>query len=681
MLHHGFLRVAAAAPQLRVADCEFNADRTLAVMQRAEADAVDVLAFPELGLTAYTCGDLFHHPPLLAGAIAALQRIVKATTSQFSGLLVVGLPLRHDDQLFNCAAVIQRGKLLGIVPKSHLPNYKEFYEDRWFSPAGNARSKTISIDNTPVPFGADMLFDASDSPGLTVGVEICEDIWVPIPPSCFQALAGASVLLNLSASNELIGKAAYRRQLVASQSGRCVAAYVYAACGVGESTTDVVFGGHCIIGENSSILAEAKRFARDDVLLVADVDLDRLATDRLRTGTFSDALGDSRLKREYRRIEFTVGSKRGGFGFTTLSSASARRLLRTVDAHPFVPTGQDQLRERCEEIFSTQVAGLAKRLDHIAGRGAALPLSIGISGGLDSTLALLVVCRTLDALGWPRNRVKALTMPGFGTTTRTLQNARDLMRCLGVSGGEADIRQLCLDEWRALKHAPFNIPLDGLNVDTLTAKLRDLPPERRNDLVFENVQARMRTSLLMNAGFVIGTGDLSELALGWCTYNADHMSMYNPNISIPKTLVKFLVRWAAENEFEGDARRVLLDIVATVISPELLPADAQGAAQSTESSIGPYELHDFFLYQFLRYATPPEKILYLAEHAKFDQTYSADDVKKWLRVFITRFFANQFKRSCLPDGPKVGTVSLSPRGDWRMPSDAQARLWLDGWSQ
>ncbi len=433
---------------------------------------------------------------------------------------------------------------------------------------------------------------------------------------------------------------------------------------------------------SSAAIPEAKRFDRDDVLLAADVDLDRLQVDRLRTGTFSDALANPAMKREFRRIEFTVGSKRGGFGFAAPASASARKLLRTIAAHPFVPAGQEQLRERCEEIFHIQVAGLAKRLEHLASQGVHPPgLSIGISGGLDSTLALLVVCRTLDALGWPRNRVKALTMPGFGTTSRTLKNARDLMRCLGVSGGEADIRALCLEEWKALQHAPFNISLDGLTIDTLTAKLRDLPPEQRCDLIFENVQARMRTSLLMNAGFVVGTGDLSELALGWCTYNADHMSMYNPNISIPKTLVKFLVKWAAENEFDGEARRVLLDIVATVISPELLPADAEGLAQSTESSIGPYELHDFFLYHFLRFAVAPEKMLYLAEQAKFDQAYTLDELRKWLRVFLTRFFANQFKRSCLPDGPKVGTVSLSPRGDWRMPSDAQAALWLAGLPQ
>lgn len=674
MPHHGFVRVAAAAPRLRVADCAYNTDQILSLITRAESEGVTVLVFPELSLTAYTCADLFHHPPLLAGAIDGLQKIVKASTGGFSGLIAVGLPLRHDDQLFNCAAIVHRGKVLGVVPKSHLPNYKEFYEDRWFSPAANARTRKIDLFGTSVPFGTDLLFEASDVPGLTVGVEICEDVWVPVPPSCFQALNGATVLLNLTASNEMIGKAGYRRQLIANQSGRCIAAYVYAACGVDESTTDVVFGGHCLIAENASVLAEAKRFRREETLLAADADLDRLRIDRTRTGTFSDALSDPAMKRDFQRIAFTATPTKRAFGFGSFGLTDPERiLLRPVEAHPFVPSGQEQLRERCEEIFQTQVSGLAKRLEHIGKP----PVAIGISGGLDSTLALLVVCRTLDALGVPRSLIKAFTMPGFGTTSRTLENSRILMRELGTTAREVDVRDLCLQEWRALGHKPFGVALDGLDSDGLTAKLRQLPDDNRNDLVFENVQARMRTSILMNAGFVIGTGDLSELALGWCTYNGDHMSMYNPNVSIPKTLVKFLVAWAAENEFDGEARRCLRDVVDTVISPELLPTDAHGAAvQATESSIGPYELHDFFLFHFLRYAAPPEKILYLAKHAQFDREYTPDEVRKWLRVFLTRFFAHQFKRSCLPDGPKVGSVSLSPRGDWRMPSDAVAALWL-----
>jgi NAD+ synthase (glutamine-hydrolysing) len=674
MLHYGFLRVGAAVPRLRVADCDYNAAQIIGLLERAEADGVRVLTFPELCLTGYTCADLFHQPVLRDAALNALTKVARATGSAFSGLAIVGLPVRHDEQLFNCAAVLHRGKVLALVPKSYLPNYKEFYEDRWFSPAANARTKSIKIDGTEVPFGTDYLFDASNAPGVTIGVEICEDLWVPVPPSCRQALAGATVLVNISASNETIGKAQYRRQLVTNQSGRCVAGYFYCSCGVDESTTDVVFGGHCLIAENGTLLSETKRFVRDEQLLITDVDIDRLQVDRLRTGSFHDMLSDPKERREFTRVSFGSGTK---MGFHVPAGHAQRQLLRMVDAHPFVPSGQTELRERCEEIFQTQVSGLAKRLEHLASEGRQPPeVSIGVSGGLDSTLALLVVCRTCDAIGMPRQRVKAFTMPGFGTTSRTLQNAHALMKHLDVSAHEADIRHLCLDEMRALKHEPFGIKLDGLDVEGLTRKLRDVPAEKRTDLIFENVQARMRTSVLMNAGFVVGTGDVSELALGWATYNADHMSMYNPNVSIPKTLVKFLVNWAALNEFEGEARKTLLDIVGTVISPELLPADANGEAQSTESSIGPYELHDFFLFHFLRYASPPEKILYLASQAKFDRDYTADEIRKWLRVFLTRFFANQFKRSCLPDGPKVGSVSLSPRGDWRMPSDASAQEWL-----
>jgi NAD+ synthase (glutamine-hydrolysing) len=671
MLNHGFLRVAAAVPHLRVADCEFNADQIIGLLQRAEAEDVRVLVFPELCLTGYTCGDLFHHSTLLDGALAALLRIMRATNGGFAGLAVVGVPLRHDGQLFDCAAVLHRGKVLAVIPKTYLPNYKEFYEDRWFSPAVNAVSKTIQIDNSAVPFGTDRLFEASDAPGTVIGVEVCEDVWVPVPPSSLQALGGATVLVNLSASNEVIGKAVYRRQLIANQSGRCMAAYVYCSCGVDESTTDVVFGGHCLVAENGTIVAESRRFEREEHLLTTDVDIDRLLVDRLQTGTYSDARTHADLKREYSRSTFGTGGSR--LGFHAGSAASESRLIRKIEAHPFVPAGEERLRERCEEIFQTQVSGLAKRLEY-AHRP---PVAIGVSGGLDSTLALLVLCRTCDAIAMPRENVRAFTMPGFGTTARTLQNAQALMRHVGVTAIEADIRQLCLDEMRALMHSPFGIKLDGLDLDGLTRKLRESKLEGKADLVFENVQARMRTSVLMNAGFVVGTSDVSELALGWCTYNADHMSMYNPNVSIPKTLVRFLVEWAARNEFEGAARKTLLDIVGTVISPELLPTNAKGeATQATEETIGPYELHDFFLYHFVRYSAPPEKILFLAEQAKFDREYSRDDLRRWLKVFLTRFFANQFKRSCLPDGPKVGTVSLSPRGDWRMPSDAQVALWL-----
>jgi NAD+ synthase (glutamine-hydrolysing) len=631
MIQHGFVRVAAAVPRLRVADCAGNVDAIVELLDRAELQQVHVVVFPELALTGYTCGDLFQQPALLRGAQDALAQLLTESKTRFAGLAVVGLPWAVGEQLYNVAAVLQRGRLLGVVPKSYLPTYKEFYEARWFVP------------------------------GLVVGVEICEDVWSPIPPSSLQALAGARVLLNLSASNEVIGKAAYRRQLVVGQSGRCIAAYVFTSCGPHESTTDVVFGGHALIAENGTLLGETPRFERESTLLISDVDVERLHVERLANRTFGETQND--YPRAWRRVAFAV-------------ERSPARLVRRIDPHPFVPAGQQQLRERCEEIFHVQVAGLAKRLEHIHRP----PVAIGISGGLDSTLALLVACKTFDLLEVPRTKIQALTMPGFGTTPRTLRNAQALMHHLAVSATEVDIRLLCLEEMRALGHAPFGIRLDGLTVETLSARLRELPAEAcKSDLVFENVQARMRTSLLMNKGFVVGTGDLSEQALGWSTYNGDHMSMYNPNASIPKTLVKFLVRWAAENEFAGAAQKTLLDVVATQISPELLPASTGGEiAQITESVVGPYELHDFFLFHFLRYGAPPEKILFLADHAEFDKPHTPEELRRWLKVFIERFFGNQFKRSCVPDGPKVGTISLSPRGDWRMPSDAQAVLWLKG---
>lgn len=663
MLSHGFLRLAAAAPVLRVADCSFNAEQHVGLLRRAEAEGVAILVFPELSLTGYTCADLLQFPTLQRGALKALEQVVRATEQDFPGVAVVGLPLVVDDQLFNCAAVLHRGRVLGVVPKSFLANYKEFYEHRWFAPAAAAHSRQLDLLGQQVPFGPEQLFPAKDIEGLILGVEICEDLWVPIPPSSAQALAGATVLVNLSASNEVIGKAAYRRQLVVNQSGRCVAAYVYTSCGVHESTTDLVFGGHCLIAENGILLAQSRRFQRTETLLVADVDLHRLQNDRLRMNSF----GAGRLYHEVHRkcagAPFTLGTER----------SLHTDLRRAIDAHPFVPQERDQLRERCEEIFHTQVAGLARRLEQIGKP----PVAIGISGGLDSTLALLVLCKTLDLLEMPRALAQAFSLPGFGTSRRTRDNARALMAHLGATGRVVDIRALCLEEWRALGHKPFGIDLGGMTVDDFTEALRRLPAEKSlTDLVFENVQARMRTSILMNSGFVLGTGDVSELALGWCTYNGDHMSMYNPNISIPKTLVRFLVDWAARNEFAGEAQRVLLDVVGTVISPELLPPRPDGAVQETEGAIGPYELHDFFLYHFLRYGAPPDKILFLAERATFDRTYTPTELRRWLQVFIRRFFANQFKRSCLPDGPKVGSISLSPRGDWRMPSDAQAVLWL-----
>lgn len=668
LLVHGMVRVAACSPVIRVADVVFNGVQITHWLGQAEQNEVAVLVFPELSLTGYTCGDLFSQKVLLDRAQASLKSIVEQTQKHFGGLALVGLPWMVDDQLFNCAAVICQGKLLGVVPKSFLPNYKEFYEARWFAPAASARSREVVFDGQRIPFGTDLLFQASDIEGLILGVEICEDLWVPVPPSSFHALAGATILANLSASNETIGKASYRRQLVANQSGHCVAGYVYSSSGVHESTTDLVFGGHCLIAENGSILQESQRFQRDGHLTTVEIDLDRLRIERIKTTSFGGSNLYPHLDQPFRVISFSLGKSPAPV--TKIS----RKLLREVDANPFVPRDQTTLDERCEEVFQTQVAGLARRLVQIGKP----PVAIGISGGLDSTLALLVACKTFDLLGVPRSTIKGLTLPGFGTTRRTLDNANALMRHLGVSAREIDIRGLCLDEWKCLGHHPFGINPQGLGVEEFSRLLHDRPAHQQFDLVFENVQARVRTSLLMNTGFVIGTGDVSEAALGWCTYNADHMSMYNPNSSIPKTLVKFLVRWVALHQADNHTSSTLLDIVDTVISPELLPTSSKGEiVQTTEGFIGPYELHDFFLFHFLRYGSTPQKILFLAEQAHFDKVYPREEIRRCLKIFIKRFFNNQFKRSCLPDGPKVGSISLSPRGDWRMPSDAQARLWLD----
>ncbi len=661
---HGFLRVAAACPELRVADCPFNADRTLALMAQAERQGVNLLVFPECGLTGYTCHDLFHLSSLQRASEEALAKVIEKGAAVYRGVAIVGLPLAIEGQLFNCAAVVHAGKVLGIVPKTYLPNYKEFYDARYFCPADNANFSVASCAGQSVPFGTNLLFDCRTMNGFTLGVEICEDLWMPVAPSSLQAIMGATILANLSASNEVIGKASYRRQLVSSQSARCIAGYVYASCGEGESTTDIVFGGHCLVAENGVVVAESDRFRRGQQLLVTDLDLDRLLHDRIQTNTFHDA----------NRVADLGMSKYRTLSFDLEVTAREPKLMRAVDANPFVPSDPATLDDRCRDIFQTQIAALGRRLSHVGEP----PVSIGVSGGLDSTLALIVVCKTMDELGVPRDGVRALTMPGFGTTAGTKTNAHDLARALNIKMREIDIRSMCLEQMKALGHAPFGIKLDHETVDSLSEKLLHLAKDNRNDLIFENTQARVRTSLLMNAGFVIGTGDLSELALGWCTYNADHMSMYNPNVSIPKTLVKFLVEWAAKNEFDGPARATLLAIAETPISPELLPTDASGGiTQSTESTVGPYELVDFFLYHFLRFGAEPDKILFLARHAKFKKEYTPDDVRHWLRVFLRRFFANQFKRSCLPDGPKVGSVSVSPRGDWRMPSDAAARVWLD----
>lgn len=656
MHRFGFVRVGCGTPAVRVGDVGANVQACAELVDRAQSDSCDLLVMPELCITGYTCGDLFQQKSLQDAAREGLLCLAE-TGGNFQGLVVVGLPMAECGRLYNVAAVLYRGKAIGLVPKTHIPNYKEFYERRWFVPASNDAPDHVRIGAYDVPFGTDLLFAADDFAELKVGIELCEDLWLPIPPSCRQAVAGATLLLNLSASNAGTGKADYRRGLVVNQSGRCIAGYLYSAAGVTESTTDLVFDGHAMIAENGILLAESKRFTREASLLVADVDVERLSADRARMSTFAELPCEVR----FRRIGFCLGD--------TPRTAALRR---HVAAHPFVPAEPDRLAERCEEIFATQIAGLAKRLETVRPTS----VQIGVSGGLDSTLALLVAAKTADLLGWERKRICGLSLPGFGTSERTRSNAARIIELLGATRDEIDIRPLCLAAFRAIGHRPFGLNLESASVEQFQSRLADLPAERRVDLVFENLQARIRTLLIMSRGFVVSTGDLSELALGWCTYNADHMGMYNPNAGIPKTLVRFLVRWVSDHEFTGPTRDVLHSIVETEISPELLPIHPTDGIQSTQAAIGPYELHDFFLYHVLRFGFPPTKIAFLAGHARFDANYSPQDVRHWLAEFYRRFFASQFKRSCLPDGPKVGSVSLSPRGDWRMPSDAEAAVWL-----
>lgn len=639
MMKHGFVKVAAATPHVEVADCAYNITRIEALMRKAAAQGVECIVFPELAVTGYTCLDLFGHQLLLSQAENALLQLVEQTRDL--GLFtLVGVPLIAGNQLINAAVCFQKGRLLGIVPKTHIPNYKEFQEARWFTSALDLQAKEIRIGDNLYPVDRRLLFTSGR---LTIGAEICEDLWMPIPPSSHLALSGANLLFNLSASNELIGKHAYRRQLVTQQSARCIAGYVYASSGWGESTTDLVFSGSALIAENGSILAESERFSMDEQLTISEIDIDNLQHDRLVTTSFMKSApqpaADAPAPIPFERPCY--------------DQERAEALTRPIDAHPFTPKG-DALAARCEEIFHIQVAGLAKRLGHTRAQTAV----IGISGGLDSTLALLVTAMTFDALGLPRERIIGVTMPGFGTTDRTYTNALDLMRSLGISFREISIKAACLQHFADIGQDPSV-----------------------HDVTYENSQARERTQLLMDIanrenGLVIGTGDLSELALGWATYNGDHMSMYGVNASVPKTLVKYLVAWVAEHKVDEASRRTLLDIVDTPISPELIPADEDGnIKQKTEDLVGPYELHDFFLYHLLRFGASPAKIYFLARLA-FHDTYTPEVIKKWLYTFFRRFFQQQFKRSCLPDGAKVGTVSLSPRGDWRMPSDASAALWL-----
>ena len=656
----GFVRITCASTRTSVGNPEANADAILAVLEQT-ADS-DIVLFPELGVTGYTCADLFGQSALLEAGCRAALRLARATKGR-AQLVIIGLPVAVRNGLYNCAAVLSQGAVLGVVPKQFIPDYKEFYEARWFSPALGSEPRQIDFGGREVPFGIDLLFAA---PGpVVVGVEICEDLWMPIPPSSIQAIAGATILLNLSASNETIGKSTYRRDLVVGQSGRCVAAYAYSCSGPSESTTDLVFSGHCLIAENSKLLGEScrvgdgGRIQRGSYFITCDVDVEKLRSDRRAMTSFDDS---AKYLTPFRTVEFSLPETMAG-------------LKREVSGTPFVPREETELDRRCAEIFGIQCAGLAKRIEQLP---AGTPLHIGISGGLDSTLALLVATKTCDMLGLDRRLVHGLTMPGFGTSARTRTNALALMEHLGVSGETIDIRGLALRAFQELGHAPLGIDCRGLDVEAFQAELTRLPCEVRSDLIFENVQARLRTFLLMSRGFVVGTADLSELALGWSTYNGDHMSMYNPNCSIPKTLVKFLVEYVALHEFgESPARETLLSIVGTTISPELLPCAVGGEiTQSTEATLGPYEIVDFILFNMVRCGYSPEKILFLSAFAEFTQSYPRDLVEATMRTFFRRFFSQQFKRSCLPDGPKVGTVSLSPRGDWRMPSDADPSVWL-----
>ena len=636
-MNYGFVKVAAAVPLVQVADCFYNIEKIEGLMRQASEKGVQIIAFPELSVTGYTCLDLFAQQTLLDGAEEALLQLV-SNTADLDILTIVGVPLRTETRLINAAVVFQKGAIRGVVPKTYLPNYKEFQEQRWFTSVTELRESTISIGEEEYPMGSHLLFRSGR---LTAGIEICEDLWVPVPPSSLLAMEGANIIFNLSASNELIGKHAYLRSLICQQSARCMAGYVYASSGFGESSTDLVFAGNGIIAENGNLLAESPRFTMEEQLVISEIDIETLQNDRQVNTSFM--YGTSGLPKEKAQVvDFQV---RIPDGFS---------LTRPVDPHPFTPSGE-ALKERCEEIFHIQVAGLAKRLVHAHAQTAV----VGISGGLDSTLALLVTVMTFDALKMPRGQIIGITMPGFGTTDRTYTNACDLIRSLGVTLKEIPIKEACLQHFRDIDHDPSV-----------------------HDVTYENSQARERTQLLMDVanqknGLVIGTGDLSELALGWATYNGDHMSMYGVNGSIPKTLVKYLVEWVANHKVDDASRLTLLDIVDTPISPELIPADENGnIKQKTEDLVGPYELHDFFLYHFLRFGSHPSKIYFLAQKA-FAGIYDNATVKKWLYTFFRRFFQQQFKRSCLPDGPKVGSVSLSPRGDWRMPSDAVSRLWLE----
>lgn len=669
LYRHGFIRAAVCVPEVKVADPSFNATETIRLAHAAAKRGAVLALFPELGLSAYTNEDLFHQEALLSGVLAALAQVSRET-ADLNLILAVGAPLQVNERLYNCGIVLYRGMILGAAVKSYLPTYREFYEGRQFSPAEEAIATTISLGGqTEIPFGADLIFEVSDIPHFRFFLEMCEDLWVPIPPSSFAALAGATVIGNLSASNAIIGKAEYRRSLAANQSARCLSAYLYAAAGPGESTTDLAWDGHAMIHENGNLLAESERFALRSQTIFADIDLERLAQDRMRQNSFGR---NARAHREsllrFRRIPLTL-EKIGG-----------RLLLeREYARFPYIPADPSQRSERCYEAYHIQVHGLAQRLKS----SQTSQVVIGVSGGLDSTHALIVATRTMDLLGLPRSHVLAYTLPGFATSEKTRQNALRLMNTLGVEANEIDIRPSCLQMLKNIGH-PY------------------AQGEPVYDVTFENIQAGERTSHLFRIAnhrdaLVIGTGDLSELALGWCTYGVgDHMSHYNVNASVPKTLIQHLIRWLAtqSEQLSADTAAVLLDILDTEISPELIPGKTDGQpSQKTESVVGPYELQDFNIFYTTRFGYRPTKIAFLAYCAWKDaqvgqwpdvpeakrNAYSIAEIRHWLEVFLYRFFqVSQFKRSCVPNGPKVGSGgSLSPRGDYRAPSDAHATLWLE----
>ncbi|WP_321311634.1 NAD(+) synthase [Halarcobacter sp.] len=625
---YGFYRVASSVPKVQIANTDKNIQEIIKIFEQENKNESSIVLFPELCITGYTVGDLFLNQNLLDSQYKALDKLLEKSKG-ISTIAIVGIVVSFEHRLYNCAAVIQDGTILGIVPKSYLPNKNEFYEKRYFQSGLRIKSKTLKLLNQEIPFGVDLLF--SDENNITFGIEICEDLWSILPPSNQMAINGANMIFNLSASNELVGKSSYRQELVKTQSARLVCAYVYSSCGVGESSSDTIFGGDALICEYGSTIAKSDRFALENQTIRADIDLEKLIWLRNHESYFGDSIPS-----EVRIIKIN-------------STPKISKLDRYIDKHPFIPSNEKMKQEVCEEITNIQAHGLIKRLTHINLKKVVL----GISGGLDSTLALLATYKAFEILNLDVKGIIAITMPGFGTTSRTKSNAIKLCEALGVTIKEIPISEISLKEFEALGHD------------------KDI-----HDVTYENVQARARTSILMNlankeGAIVIGTGDLSEIALGWCTYNGDHMSMYSLNSGIPKTLISYLVEYFT---YKSDIKEVLIDILNTPISPELLPPDSDKISQETQSIIGPYELHDFFLYHFIRYGAKPSKILFLADIA-FEE-YSKDEIKKWLDIFIKRFFTQQFKRNAMPDGVKVGTISLSPRADWRMPSDASFEEWL-----